>query len=212
MPGLVYCGFGLWLFSFLRWNFSPRSRTIKTNHTCNLQGSPTYTSFFYAGIPNHSVEGIIHFKGNIESAQHERKKKFQPYNRGFWLILSKALARSSYTSVCIIWSTGFSIQVSSFPLIFWPSHGCPSQIRCTKVQASKIKQSPNYSSNFYTRVASSLQFVAMTSFMACVTNEVPSIRWSLPVIISFCSKHITSISLPTDLVLFFQDLGKTRCT
>lgn len=62
ISGLVCCGFGLWLFSFLRWNFRSRSRTIKTNHTCNLQRSPRYASFFHAGIPNHSVEDIMHLK------------------------------------------------------------------------------------------------------------------------------------------------------
>lgn len=63
--------------------------------------------------------------------------------------------------------------------IFWPPHGSLSQIEYTKVEASKIKQSPNYSPNFYTKIVISLQSVAMSSFVACVTNEVPSIRWSL---------------------------------
>lgn len=143
-----------------------------------------------------------------ECCSAQKEKKVWPYNHVFLLILSKALARSSYTSICIIQSMDFSIQVSASPSIFWPSRGSSSQIRYTKVHVSKIKQSPNYSPNFYTRVAISLQFVAMSSCVACVTNEVFSIRWSLPVIIYFCSKHITSIWLSADLVLFFQDLGK----
>lgn len=128
----------------------------KPNHTCNLQDSPTHTSFFYAGIPNYSVKGIIHFKGNRESAQHKKKKKIWPYNHGILLILSKALARSSYTSICIIQSMDFSIQVSASPEIFLPSHGRSSHIQYTKVHLSEIKQSPNYFPNFYTRVAISL--------------------------------------------------------
>lgn len=50
--------------------------------------------------------------------------------------------------------------------------------------------------------------------MACVTNEVPSIRWPLPAVAQmpalndFCSKHIPSITLSTELVLCFQDPGK----
>lgn len=68
---VVFC---LWLFSFLRWNFSSRSRTIKTNHTGNLQSSLTNISFFYAGIFNHSVEDIVHFNGNRESGQRKKKR------------------------------------------------------------------------------------------------------------------------------------------
>lgn len=98
--GLLW--FGSVTHSFLRWNFSSRSRTIKTNHTCNQQSSATNASLFYARNPNHSAEDIIHFNGNRESDQNKKKKKFQPYNPRFLLILSKALARSSYTSICII--------------------------------------------------------------------------------------------------------------
>lgn len=48
--------------SFLAWNFRSRARTIITNHTPNLHGSPTSASFFHAGIPDHPVEGTVYFQ------------------------------------------------------------------------------------------------------------------------------------------------------